>query len=332
MIWLVALVVLLSLTAIVSWLVFYVQFCCSPEKHWKSEVLALLTTAKRRAHSENERLRRLGDERDDEARRSRDESFHAFLGSFSVSELECYSGIGPATVSKLRSSGHSDLSTLLHARLNIHGLGEKRLADIDHAVRDMVKKARSDFAAGNCRSAQVLVEKFDRLKTKYALLELHGRARTMAVRSVIDRLQAPVALATQVTFWRWFRPISNELLVPPEMMGAALPDLEATVQAADSHAARVWETEHRASSGSANEVESVLPVSPLPASTAKTKSPDFQRIRAEGRTASATRSLEPSKPTDAHLLLIELTIQFAYVVARADGPATSSERELIRQH
>jgi uncharacterized tellurite resistance protein B-like protein len=36
-------------------------------------------------------------------------------------------------------------------------------------------------------------------------------------------------------------------------------------------------------------------------------------------------------PDESHLLLMELTIQFAMAVARADGPVTPQERELLRQ-
>jgi len=46
-------------------------------------------------------------------------------------------------------------------------------------------------------------------------------------------------------------------------------------------------------------------------------------------------SVEPhrndSMPDDTHLLLMELTIQFALAVARADGPVVAPERELIRK-
>lgn len=324
MIWFIvftALFVLLSLTALVSWYVLYIQFCNSVEKRWASQILNLLHDAERCARSENRELQKLKSERDAKARSIHEQAFASHLCDYSVNELEAYPGIGPGTVGKLRAAGFVNLAMLRNARIQIHGLGEKRLSDIDYAIRDLLSKARRTFEAGGCRQAQTLADKTEALSAQYDRLEGRARARIGAAKKFIDCLGETVERAQGVAFWRWFRPISNEPLVPSEILEAPLPDLETMLRAAEQGAV--------ASRTAKRPQEPVNPVPALPISSRSQTVPNGQSAK-QGPTVEPLA--ESKMPDETHLLLMELTIQFALAVARADGPVTWTERELIHQH
>ncbi len=321
---LLALFVLLALTALVSWLVLYIQFCHSVEKRWRNEVLGLLAEAKRQIDVENQQLRRLRSEQESEAHSLSESAYHSYLNGIGVEELEAYPGIGPATVGKLRAEGYVNLTRLRGARIHIHGLGEKRLADIGHAVDDLLRKAQKNFEAGECRPARTLREQLAHLPAKYDRSEVRARVRACAVEKVIERLREPVELARQVTFWRWFRPISTVALVPGDWLDAALPDLASALRSAEEQAAQTGTRRHRP------------PVRESDPPTARPADPPCPApgppAQARGDAPSVRPSGESVMPDETHVLLMELTIQFILGVARADGPVTWTERELIRQH
>jgi uncharacterized tellurite resistance protein B-like protein len=287
-----SLFVLLFLTALVGWLVHYSQFNHSVEKRWAAKVLQLLRDAENCIRLENRQLRELKKERDGKAHSLREEAFAAMLCECSVDELEAYPGIGPGTVGKLRAAGFVSLAKLQRAKIHIHGLGARRLSDINYAVRNLLGKARSTFEAGNCRQAQELVDRLETLSIRYEGLETKSRTRARAAEGFVARLGESVKHARAVTFWRWLRPISKEALVPAELLEVSLPDLEAALQTAEQQIAP-------------SQVAASTPM-------------------------SASNS-EPEKRDEDRLAPMELTIQFALGVARKDGPVTATERELIRQ-
>lgn len=327
---LLSLFVLLALTALVSWLVLYIQFRHSVEKRWRKEVLGLLAEAKRQIDAENQQLRRLRSEQEDEARSLSESAFHSYLNGIGVEELEAYAGIGPATVGKLRAAGYVHLTRLRGARIRIHGLGEKRLADIGHAVDDLLRKAQNTFEAGGCQLARTLREQLAHLPAKYDRLEARARVRAHAAEKVIERLREPVELARQVTFWRWFRPISNVALVPGDWLDAALPDLASALRSAEKQA--VPNGTRRRVPIRESDPPTALPADPPRPAPLPAKRQAVPRAQAPGDAPSVRPSGESAMPDETHLLLMELTIQFILGVARADGPVTWTERELIRQH
>src|SRR5579872_3209743 len=207
-----------GLAALITALVLYFRFCHSPEKRWRDEVLGLLWAAEERARSEKHGLRQLRGDQDAESRRLREEALHAHLSNVAVSELEAYPGIGPATVSKLHEAGYVNLATLAHAQLRLHGLGEKRLADIHHAVRDLLHKAHNQFDRAACPPALALAKKLEQLSARYEQLEVRAGARSQAAEGVVGQLQSRAAFARRVTLWRWFGLFSKEDLVPAEEM------------------------------------------------------------------------------------------------------------------
>ena len=290
---LVSLFALLFLTALVGWLVLYSRFNHSVEKRWAAKVLQLLHDAENRIRLEKRQLRELKKERDAKARSLREEAFAAHLSEYTVEELEAYPGIGPGTVGKLRASGLVNLAKLQRAKIHIHGLGAKRLSDIQYAVRNLLGKAQNTFDTANCRQAQTLVDRLKALSTQYDHLEAKVRTCARAAEEFIGSLDDSVKHARAVTFWRWLRPISKEAIIPAELLEVSLPDLEAALRAAEQQSA--------------------------PSETVKSKP------------ASAKPVLESEMRDQDRLAPMELTVQFAFGVARKDGPVNGTERELIRQ-
>src|SRR4051794_7802586 len=133
--------VVIGAAALVWTLLLYLQFRSSPEAQWKADVLSVLADAERCVRAESGEMDRLGADERADAGRLRDEAFESYLAAIAVGELDAYPGIGPATVGKLRDAGYDSLAVLRRARINIHGLGRKRLADIAAAVRDLVSGA-----------------------------------------------------------------------------------------------------------------------------------------------------------------------------------------------
>jgi hypothetical protein len=311
----------LILAPLVCWLVLYILFCNSVEKRWAAEVFHLLQDAENCVRLEKRQLRELKKERDAKTRSLRDEAFAAHLSEYSVDELEAYPGIGPGTVGKLRAAGFVNLARLHRAQIHIHGLGEKRLGDIKNAIRNLLGKAQSTFDAGNCRQVQKLADQLETLSTRYNRLEERASMRAQAAEQFIDYLGESVEYARRVTFWRWFRPISHEVLIPSEVRDASLPDLEAALQAAE---------ERRARSGTAN--RSPRPANAIPIVPISMPHQAGPHAQAPKHAPAITPQAEPQMSDETHVGVMELTIQFALGVARADGPVTWTERELIQQH
>jgi uncharacterized tellurite resistance protein B-like protein len=325
-----SLLALVVLIILVSGLVVYVRFRQSPEKQWRSKVLGLTTAARRWARREDEELRRLGVQRTGEIRKLTEEAFQAHLASYSVSELEAYPGIGPATVAKLRDSGYANLAALQNAKLRIPGLGQKRLRDIGAAIRGLVQQARKTFDAVTAESARTLAGQLSALTAKYEALEVRARARAQAARQTSSRLQKKEVLAHQITFWRWLRPSAKDHLVSLDEITGPLPDLEAAVRAADSQAFQSLTVNGASGPLPGQPAPEALPSEPPVAVPASSRRQEVGKTKGRARTAAPLAS--PASVEDPHLVPLELTIQFAFSIARADGPLTEAEHEVIRQH
>jgi hypothetical protein len=237
--WFTLLIILFDVIALAMLLAsfaLYARFHKSAEKRWANRVFLLLREAERRVRSANRELVRLKAERDIKTRSLQEEAFTEHLRRVPVDALSAYPGIGPGTVGKLRSEGYVDLALLHRSRLQISGLGQKRLADVNRAVADLLKKARKDFDAGDCPSADSSTKSQRELSDRYDLLEASARRSEQAARQLIDNLAERVKYAQMVTFRRWLRPIGKTPLIPKELMDEPLPALEAFPQSAEPSA------------------------------------------------------------------------------------------------
>jgi predicted flap endonuclease-1-like 5' DNA nuclease len=222
----------LVLAALISGLIFYIQFCNSPEKQWAKQVVALLGDARRKLRAERKALESLGEEKRVQADSITEKAFRRYLAKTSVDELQAYSGIGPGTVAKLREDGYHNLSQLRGATIRIHGLGEKRLSDIDVAVRDLVKQALNKFETGTSPEARENAQQIAELDEEYKQLDYMRRSCIEAAEAVLRQVEDLAEYARKVTYYEFVRPSSEEPAVPSEIQEAPLPDLDSIVQEA----------------------------------------------------------------------------------------------------
>jgi hypothetical protein len=235
MLWLTIPLLVVALSVVVFWSILYILFCRSPEKKWRDKVLQLMARARRTAYQEREELSRLESDKHEEAEAIQSEAFSSFLDGIPVSELEICPGIGPATVSKLESAGYKTLASLQRARIQIYGLGKKRLADIYQAVHDLTRQAKSRFDPRACPQAQALKPYLIKLDSKYEQREKVNAGRLNAAESVISSLHEPYALAKKlnlITFWskNW------DDVLPPEVLNQDLLDPDLMVSQAEANA------------------------------------------------------------------------------------------------
>jgi uncharacterized tellurite resistance protein B-like protein len=331
----------------------YLPYLRSPERHWASEVLKAYSEAQRQVSAETTALQKLGQKERDEKQALTQRAFQQFLSSVSASKLEAYPGIGPATVERLERHGYTDLAKLANTTIRAHGLGDKRLADVTIAVRQLVREAESRFNAGACRQAQELAAEKAQIVRHYEELRMRAEVRYAAASDVVRLLKERAAIARQVTFWQCFRN-NRDVVVPPEVLAIPLPDLPAVLRKAEKHARAAFdEPQSRTKSGpgksAANAPRAVdKAVVPDAASAALTSaqtraqsSPPAQSHRTRDQQTIATHSADrvPKSPSsgsvaphaaadDGHDSL-EAIIEFVYAIARTDGSLARKEKELI---
>lgn len=235
MLWLTIPLLVVALSVLVLWTILYILFCQNPEKKWRDKILLLMALAKRRTYQERHELSRLESERNQEQETIKDDAFSSFLNSIPVSQLEVFSGIGPVTVSKLENAGYSTLGSLQHARIAIHGLGDKRLADIYHAVHELTRQAMSRFESAACQQAQDMIPRIKELSSRYKQLEILGAARLKAAEGVIDTLKPSYVVAKKLNLISFWSKNWGDLL-SPDVLNKSLPDLNAIINQAEGNA------------------------------------------------------------------------------------------------
>jgi hypothetical protein len=211
-------------------IIVYLPYARSPEKQWRDRVRQLLASARRQVAVERHALLQNTSRRRTEESTLRERAWVAFLDTIPVEQLDEYPGIGPATLAKLRAAGYTTLAVFQHSPLHLPGLGAKRLADIDRAVRDLTAQCRSRFEAGACAEGQELAERLKSLAAQAQDGEARARARLEVVEA-FDKSLGPLAdLARAVTLRDYWRS-SRGSLVPAEILRAPLPDLERALAA-----------------------------------------------------------------------------------------------------
>jgi uncharacterized tellurite resistance protein B-like protein len=362
MIWIWLLLALVLIAIVATGIALCMPYWRSPEKRWRDGVLRSYQAAQRQVHYEHTELQRLSNRRRDEIKSLSQEAFERFLASISVNKLEAYPGIGPATIGRLKQAGYKNLARLQNVQIRVDGLGQKRLDDVNVAVRQLTRQAESRFQAGACPDSQQLAARLKEIEVRYAELECRANARAQGGADVVRQLEQSVAIASQVTFWKYFWK-DAPLVVPPELLHCALPDLRTAVTTAEQQALQAFRG-HEATGNSPSESKSrtVVPVpealpvlDPVPvarrAASAKpprAPTPIPERMKAEGPapiraadrrssslrsapTPTANRSPQPRPSTDPAQELLEATIEFAFAIARTDGSISRKEKAFIEE-
>jgi uncharacterized tellurite resistance protein B-like protein len=348
--------VLLVLTALIVALpafTIYLPYLRSPERRWGRGVLNAYRAAQRQVSLEARECEQLGQRQQAEVRALAEKAFREFLTSISANELSAYPGIGPATVARLEQNGYTDLAKLARTTIRAQGLGEKRLADVVIAVRQLVHEADRRFQAGACREAQDLAADKERVALRYKELGMRAESRHAAAAEAVRQLEKPATFARRVTFWRsfWRGP---DVVVPPDLLQSPLPDLPTALRMADKLArtdadpAQSWgkpgPAETSATADAVSETIAGRDAVPLvtPSSRSRPRSGPAgrpQQIRDERTVANHPASRAPSSPASASFPAgplaggghdsLEAIIEFVYAIARTDGTLARKEKELI---
>src|SRR5207245_10867770 len=104
------------------------------------------------------------------------------------------------TIAKLRAAGFEHLADLRGRPVEVEGLGPKRLGDVQQAVRDLDKQARSRFDAGACPEARQLAGQLARLWAERREAGARALARRDAAAAVVQELQRWADVARHIDF------------------------------------------------------------------------------------------------------------------------------------
>jgi uncharacterized tellurite resistance protein B-like protein len=287
----------LILTPLVAGGVLYFRFCQTPEKRWQNRVLGLRSLAQKRLQQEYQVVRQMSDKLQHEEKILTDRAFQTCLEHVAVERLDDYPGIGPATTNRLRQSGYTTLAYLQRTHIRIHGLGEKRLADIHQAVGELTRATWTRFREdSNCPEKVELEGRLQSMRRDFQEQEFVSRARCQGIEAILQKLHSVIAIAEQISFMGYLG-LAKRTVVPADYFVAQLPSLEEHLHAIDATASKQWRERERTC---------VPAVSPIPVAA----------------TVANNQHIDP----------LELTIQFAFAVARADGRLAQAEKAHIERH
>jgi uncharacterized tellurite resistance protein B-like protein len=361
MVWIWLLLALVPVAILVTGLMLCLPYWRSPEKRWRDDVLLAHQAAERQVQKEEKNLRHLKNQRDTEKESLEQKALQRFFATVQVEELATRPGIGPATVDRLKAAGFDNLATLQNARINLQGIGEKRLSDIRNAVNQLTREGESRFNAGESRQVKELKSELSQIEEKYTTLECATKGRARGAAQVIDQLERAVDLARRVTFWKFFWK-DSQMVVPLEFLDAELPSLESAVNRAEQKALNqlrgkepAFDKRPESKLREETSIPEVLPVfdsiSSLPSRSESGFSTDPDKTN-RLKVAHGTRKVSPTSHASAHRPLnsgniqnssretesltappkglVESTIEFAYAIARAGGSLGSEVDAFIR--
>jgi hypothetical protein len=290
----VGVVLLLGLVLAIGWAVLSFKFQHRPEKQWKDRACAALARAQTCCAELSSALVNLDRQWQDERRHLPGQHFAQMLAATAIDELEEFPGIGPATVDRLRHAGHGNMAQLLRVDLHaIDGLDKRRLADVEQARKTLLQQLRQRIDHGDCPEAQTLAATLAQRQRDMDRQKQVASARLQAAERTRAELQSLVNQAALVTFPAYLMGGGAPLL-PPVLVQAAIPDVDAAMAAAEKEAAPA------------------PPVSATPAAAPPVP-------------AAPAVANQPQQ-------LLDLTVQFAFVVARCDGRLARKEKEWIAGH
>jgi hypothetical protein len=234
---------LVAVSVVTTAIVLCLPYWRSPERAWRNKVMSACRAAQRQVQWEQAQIQRLSTERAAREQALGQEAFERFLATVTVAELDAYPGIGPATVDRLRQAGYGNLARLRNGWIGIPGIGAKRRADVTDAVRQLTRETEKRFRAGTSPESNELEIRLQELRKTYAQLESRGRARAEGAGEVVRQLDGAVALARQISLWKYFWHDSH-VVVPAELLQRPLPDLVSRLAAAEQRAIKTLRESH----------------------------------------------------------------------------------------
>src|SRR5262245_42748736 len=237
MVWVILIGVLLVLTAAISAVVFYVMYRRTAAGRWKFEVCAQLSKALVLQRELRHELKVARREEATESGACREHALQDYIRTISVSELEHYPGIGPATIERLRAARYRRVADLRGASLDIPGLGRKRIAEINHAVHCVIQDAQSRFDSGACREANDLAVQLKELRRRRKKRETQVCAQLRGLDRFHIALQPLVSAArTRISFWSYLREqfVNSPTLDMWSWLETPLPELQQFLRESES--------------------------------------------------------------------------------------------------
>jgi tellurite resistance protein len=321
----------------------WVKYLQTPEKQWKDDISAAFARAGERCAGFSLALEIMQQQWEEERRTLTAQYFAQQLAAIPVEALANFPGIGPATVDRLQSAGCTNLDQLRHAHLgNITGLGDKRLADIDHAQHTLINQARQNWDAGACSEVKALVATLAERQRGVDEQEQRTQLRLQAANQIRNNLERLTDEAAVVTFFAfvWNR---GERLLPDALIQTPVPDLESAID----NAAKAYQRPHSADPASFAVIVSEEDVieehvgavaHPVEKATPQwvggQSMPPIRVQNSKPVVAAMPISVPPALPPSVDLVqrIMELTVQFAFVVARCDGHVAKKEKDWIANH
>jgi hypothetical protein len=219
----------------------YKKYVVSPEKQWRDCVFQLIAQVEEQEQREEALASRLGGFDCAQEETLRNEAFTVCLQKISTQTLDVYPGIGPATVDRLRKAGYKNVAAMRGVKLHISGLGEKRLHDIESAVRDVIKQEWSRFLAGGCPEAVQFREHLQALRANTSEDAFRCQARLTALRKLRTDLAPLEQKAKGLAFWDFIL-MRAKKIATPHFIREPLPDWHALTERADEAARRRYPT------------------------------------------------------------------------------------------
>jgi uncharacterized tellurite resistance protein B-like protein len=346
--------IVVGIVALAGVAIGYAVFCFSAPKRWRDAVMHVNLDAQQRRRKEERAWRNLNDRLADDLRAVSERGFRDMLRRIEVEELKAFPGIGDVIVERLRGAGLRSLADLQYRLPEIPSIGEKRVADIRHAVRELTQQADKVFASNMCAEAAAAADESRRLKQQRDASASAIQETIQSLDNYLCSIASVVNRARQITFLRYLwslvaRDRSFDVELPPVPSGwtpmtQAFPAAKEPVLVVQRAATRAPAVASIAPATpekpERRRIPEMVPAAPAlgklvsvsparPRSSLPQKTAPVDELTLDGAAPVARAASLEQKPKDRHLLLMELTIQFLFAAARCDGHIARKEREVI---
>lgn len=328
------------------------QFRQSPVYAWRERMLAFMHNAAVRADQERAILQREGIEDPYAEETILQQAFERMLSGISAQELEAFPGIGPVTISRLRDAGYTNLEKMRDGRVQVPGLGPKRLSDIRDAVRQLCAQAQSRFRACACPEAQAAIREIAAQSAAHSENAWLANARYHAIKEVMAKVEPDAIVARDFKLFHFLRyeMAHSEF---QRVMSKPLPNVDEAIRKAEIKARQQYAErgkQPKVLTPAAEASERTPAARPVPTAATAIEAPPhaipvpvakpvdlFKKELHKTHAAEAlpapapTAQLDREQPLEGALKHLELTIQFAFSVARVDGRTARKEKAVIEE-